>query len=74
MKQMRHTCQWCVMDWSSWARKTGRGEVPCGELAVAYIDWCDGTIFWYCAEHYDSRISWLRYCDRRDVLEASGAK
>jgi hypothetical protein len=70
---MRRTCQWRVID-----EQTDR-EVPCGKPAVAHITWPlvylgGNMVWWYCAEHYDKRLAFIRSCGRHDVLEASGVK
>jgi hypothetical protein len=65
-----HTCDWWVLE----EYDDHDQEVPCGKPAVAHIDWGDGVIYWYCAEHYDMRISYIKECGRRDVLEASGVR
>lgn len=63
---MPRTCQWLVLD------EDGR-EVPCGKVAHFHIDWGGGAVYWYCAEHYDIRIEFVRSCGRTDVLRLSGA-
>lgn len=72
---MRHTCDWRVLDEED---LLANDEVPCGKPAVAHITWPNGVkgsyTFWYCAEHYDKRLAFIRACNRNDVLEASGAR
>jgi hypothetical protein len=72
-----HICQWLVLEYTRRAQGDDfdlTGETPCGLPAVAHIDWGDGVLYWYCAEHFDMRISFIRKCGRTEVLKASGVK
>ena len=66
-----HTCEWLVSGEDLYS-KANNCETPCGKPAVAHIDWGDGIIYWYCAEHYDRRIRFIWFCERWDVLKRSG--
>ena len=75
---MRHTCEWIVLVCPHCERVCDDPEHlierQCGKPAVAHIDWGTGTVYWYCAEHFDERIEQIRNAGRRDVLEASGVR
>jgi hypothetical protein len=61
---VKHTCQWRIVE-------NGR-EVSCGLPAPWYILWSeDDAPYWYCTEHYDLRIAFLRDIGRQDVLKLS---
>lgn len=77
-----HTCDWLVpveMDtlYDNLVSTRGRSNVPtvtekpCGKPANFIIDW-GGTIYWYCAEHYEMRIEVIKSAGREDVLRRSG--
>lgn len=67
---MKYFCDWRMVNDDE---RLGSSEEPCGKPAVAHITWPGNHTFYYCAEHYDKRIIFLRKCDRLDVLMSSGA-
>lgn len=77
---MHKTCEWLVINEPE---TVGAGcglvvvpaqgnEVPCGKPANFIIDWGNGVVYWYCAEHYEMRIKVVQDAGRDDVLRKSG--
>ena len=69
-----HFCEWMVSGLSKYFDNPR--EMPCGKPAVACIVWPGGKeiVYWYCAEHFDERIKFVKDCGRMDVLRASGVR